>query len=243
MYDNEELDNGTVGLQHNTLVCADVAMARYYTEFNVPYVSLIGMLEFLYQEEKISKELYAKVKFRLVDFKCKYIPLQSTDLYFALLENIKSFEILMDSFDNLIDFESLASVLCHFICLLNKNEEIVRDRKYLALEFMFNKIKSLSPDGELLRMLTIELYTYYISLNDILQKYLSNKFYELFKGNIIIFYKSIINNYLRNKKDLTKGEYEQFYMRTANNAPVKLGVQIVEFSKSQLEILSKNSVI
>ena len=185
-----------VAVQNNCFVCSsDMVMQKINEQFKVKDISIISIIQYLLDINIINKNEKSLIFYKLIDLNCKYVTVNSSDLYYMLLEKPKNFYNIMKNFDTKYDKESIADVFSELIFKLDQNRHLFENEIYKVINYIFEWFNQLYPKSILVKLLMKYIMRYHDLLSDLTQKCIAQNFilYVYDKQYIQIYYETIIS--------------------------------------------------
>lgn len=221
---NELLYDAIVSVQNNFSICSsDEVIHTLSNEFKFQDISIISIINFLKQKNIITNKKETELKYKLVEFNCKYIPLTAEDIYLITDIGLKNLMKILDYLDEKFDKESVVDILSEYIYLLSQDKNFSNSKIYEIIDLVFHKCTQLTDDIPLVRLFMDYLIQYHHLLNSLVQKYIAYKFWntEPDKDYIESYYKFIMRIPAKKKYD-NKQQNIQEIRRIASNAPINI---------------------
>ena len=231
---NELLYDAIVSVQNNFSICSsDEVMHILSNEFKFQDISIISIINFLKQKNIITNKKEAELKYKLVEFNCKYIPLTAEDIYFITDLKLGKLNKILNYLDKEFDKESVVDVLSEYIYLLSQDKNFSNSKIYEIIDLVFHKCTQLTDDIPVVRLFMGYLIQYHHLLNSLVQKYIAYKFWnaEPDKNYIESYYKFIMRIPAKKKYD-NKQEHIQQIKRIVFNAPVQLKERLTTYAEA-----------
>ncbi len=189
------LYDAIVSVQNNYIICSSDEVTHMLSkEFKFKDVSIISIIKYLKENNIIISQKEAELKYKLVEFKCKYIPLTAKEIYSITDLKLEKLQKILDYLDEQFDKESVADVLSEYVYILNQDNNFSNSKIFEIIDLIFDKCKKLSQHEEVIRLFMEFLMRYHHLLSNLVQKYIAYKFLETVsdKEYIIDYYKYII---------------------------------------------------
>ena len=227
------LYDAIVSVQNNYIICSSDEVTHLLSkEFKFKDVSIISIIKYLKENNIITSQKAAELKYKLVTFDCKYIPLTAEDIYLVTDLELNKLKKILKYLDDSFDKDSVAEVLSEYIYLLSKDMNFNNSKIYEIINLVFDKCVQLTNNTSVVKMFMNKLIRYHHFLNDLTQKYIACKFFnaESDKKYIEAYYKFIILVSAK-KKYNNKQEHIQQIKRIVFNAPVMLKEQLNTYTE------------
>lgn len=221
---NELLYDAIVSVQNNFLICSsDEVMHTLSNEFKFQDISIISIINFLKQKNIITNKKEAELKYKLVEFNCKYIPLTAEDIYLVTDLELNKLKKILKYLDDNFDKESVVDVLSEYIYLLSQDKNFSNSKIYEIINLVFDKCVQLTNNTSFVKIFMNKLIQYHHLLNNLVQKYIAYKFWnaEPDKNYVESYYKFIMHIPAKKKYD-NKQRNIQEIRRIAFNAPINI---------------------
>lgn len=193
---NKFFFDSIVAVQNNCFVCSsDMVMQKINEQFKVKDISIISIIQYLYNVNIINEKEKSHIFNRLIELNCKYIPVNSIDLYFMLLEKPENFYNIIKYFDTKFDKNSIAGVFSELIFKLDRNSHLFEHEIYKIINYMFEWFNQLYPKSILIKLFMKYIMRYHDLLSDLTQKCIAQNFilYVFEKQYIKAYYENIIS--------------------------------------------------
>lgn len=209
------LYDATVAIQNDYSICSSDEVTHILSkEFKYKDVSIISIINYLKKNNIITAKKEAELKYKLIEFNCKYIPLTAEDMYFITDFKLDKFKKTLEYLDDKFDKESVADVLSEYIYILNSDNKFSNSKIFEIIDLIFIKCKKLSTNEEVIQLFMEYLIKYHHLLNNFVQKYIAYKFGEMlldkeyiwdyYKYSIRIIAKKKFNNKQQNIKEIKR---------------------------------------
>lgn len=224
------LYDAIVSVQNNYPNCScDEVTHILSKEFKFRDISIISIIKYLKENNIISPEKEAELKYKLIEFNCKYIPLTAKEIYCITDLKLEKLQKTIDYLDEKFDKESVADVLSEYVYILNQDNNFSNSKIFEIIDLIFDKCKKLSQHEEIIQLFMEYLMRYHHLLSNLVQKYIACKFWETVsdKEYIVDYYKYLIRMPLKikfNDKDQNIQEVKRIVFNAPSNIKQILNV-------------------
>ncbi|MBP3924740.1 hypothetical protein J6E39_05805 [bacterium] len=215
------LYDATVAVQNDYSICSSDEVTHILSkEFKYKDVSIISIINYLKENNIITAQKETELKYKLIEFNCKYIPLTAKEIYCITDLKLEKLQKTIDYLDEKFDKESVADVLSEYVYILNQDNNFSNSKIFEIIDLIFDKCKKLSQHEEIIQLFMEYLMRYHHFLSNLVQKYIACKFWETVsdKEYIVDYYKYVIRMPL-NIKFNDKDQNIQEVKRIVFNAP------------------------
>ena len=224
IHTNKFFFDSIVAVQNNCFVCSsDMVMQKINEQFKVKDISIISIIQYLFDVNIINEKEKSLIFYKLIDLNCKYVPVNSLDLFYMLLEKPENFYKIVKNFDAKYDKESIADVFSELIFKLDQNSHLFENGIYKVINYVFEWFNQLYPKGILVKLLMKYIIRYHDLLSNLTQKCIAQNFilYVCEKQYIQTYYENIIS--ILAKKDYHNPQKNiQEISRILYNVPPKV---------------------
>lgn len=215
------LYDATVAVQNDYSICSSDEVTHILSkEFKYKDVSIISIINYLKENNIITAQKETELKYKLIEFNCKYIPLTAKEIYCITDLKLEKLQKTIDYLDEKFDKESVADVLSEYVYILNQDNNFSNSKIFEIIDLIFDKCKKLSQNEEVIKLFIEYLIRYHHLLNNFVQKYIACKLWDMLldKEYILDYYKYIMRIIAR-KKFNNKQQNIKEIKRIVFNAP------------------------
>lgn len=152
-------------------------------------------------------------------------------LYFVTDSALDKLNKILEYLDDKFDKESVADVLSEYIYLLSLDINFNNSKIYEIINLIFDKCIELAEDTSVVKMMMYYLIRYHHLLNNLIQKYIANCFWDTESDKEYIeAYCKLIMQIPAKKKYHNKQENIQQIKRIVFNAPVGIKKSLATYS-------------
>lgn len=160
------LQDSIVAKQNNCYICSSDLLSQKVNKcFSLFDISIYTILLYLKENNIISEAEFLDIKYKLISIKYKYLSISIKEIFAFIIDEKKSFEILLDYFDKQYTKDSLSNVLALFVEYQTQNENI-----YEYINLIFSKFKKLDLSNEIVKLFMNRINKIFYQFTDNIQR-------------------------------------------------------------------------